>query len=141
MIDKKTFKKFILESLAIISSILIAFSIDSYWDIYKQGQERKTIIEALKMDFEETHKNLKGAIDQKNRVIATMRKLILLPETKIKALEPSESRQMINTLSTVYTYIPPTASLDSLVSSGELNKIDNKKLREALASYRSELES
>ncbi len=141
MINKESFKKFALESVAIIASILIAFSIDSYWDIYKQEQGRKAVIEALKMDLEETHKSLKSALNHKNNVVETMIKLIFLSEAEVQALEAKESRRMINTLSTVYTYIPPTASLDSLVSSGELNKINNKKLIEVLASYRSELES
>jgi len=141
MINKESLKKFTIESAAIISSILIAFSIDSYWDIYKQEQSQKAAIEALKMEFEESHESLKGAINQKNGVVKRMTKLILMTDVEVKTLEAKESKEMINSLSTVYTYIPLTASLDSLVSSGELNKINNKKLREALASYRSELES
>lgn len=141
MIKKESLKKLALESVAIISSILIAFSIDSYWDIYKQEQSRKALIEALKIEFEETHKSLKNGINQKNSIVETMTKLILLSEAELQSLEAKESRRMINSLSTVYTYVPPTASLHSLVSSGELNKINNKKLRESLAFYITELES
>ena len=141
MVNRESLKKFAIESAAIISSILIAFSIDSYWDLHKQEQSRKTVISALEKDFEKTYQELENSITHKNNVVDTMAKIILLPEASVMALNVKESRKMINTLTTVYTYLPPTASVESLVSSGELNNISNQKLRESLASYRFELES
>ncbi|WP_286261918.1 DUF6090 family protein [Thalassotalea atypica] len=141
MINKESLKKFVIETLVIISSILIAFSIDSYWDVYKQNQSRKSVISALEKDFEKTYDGLESSIKHKNSVVETMVKLILMPDAEVQTLEPSQLREMINYLSTIYTYIPPIASVDSLVSSGELNKINNHQLREALAFYRIDLQS
>lgn len=141
MINKTSVNKFIFESIAIIASILIAFSIDSYWEIYKENQTRKSVILALEKDFEKTYQGLESSISHKNSIVETMVKLILLSDVGIQELEAKETQRMISSLTTVYTYLPPTGSVESLVSSGQLNKINNQKLREALASYRINLQS
>jgi len=125
-----------VESVAIILSILLAFAIDAGWDTIKERSQEKTFLVSLLNDFKETRSRINESADAHMKFIELARQLLGFhggdtPNFEPEALEKLLSGVFLNW----YSLYLPSGSRDALFASGDIEIIDNEELRAMLAAW------
>ena len=90
-----SWRRLLLESAAIILSILLAFSIDAGWDEFQERKQERAFLESLLSDFEETRTRIDASIDRHNRFISLARQLLILYDQGARKMDPDELETML----------------------------------------------
>ena len=134
-------RKLLLEAVAIVASILVAFAIDSSWDEFQEDKQRQYALNALRADIAVTYQ---GAVFHKGYEEDKVSKLLSLLDVTNRPTDEMEVEEFVGLIRDAIefsTYLPPTGAMDSLVGSGELNNLLGAELRADLAEYQKDLES
>lgn len=125
----------LLEGIAVLVAILVAFSIDAWWDVRSQRVEASEYLEAIQTELLANRELL-------NSQLETLRRWMVESETFLNTgvapgASPSYDQvsQMIWDTSPNRTRPVARAALDDLISSGGFRVIDSAELRRALADY------
>ena len=121
-----------VEGVAIVASILLAFSIDAWWANQVDSIEEKEILTALQREFETNLVTLEEQLSYREAVRASAN-LILTAAAGKTRLEPAELDRLLGDIVWVGWVDLSTGALASLLQSGQLSLIKNQKLREQLA--------
>ena len=137
-------KKLIIESLVIVTSILLAFAIDAWWDGRQELREERIILEQLHDEFIQNQQSLRISEDthrQQRDSIANMLRLIAqrgdppgsydLPEIFFAAGR--------NGGLGYHTWEPSRGVIDSLIASGRIGLIRDDSLRIELSAWIEEI--
>ncbi len=114
------------EGVAIVLSILLAFSIDAWWDNRQRQLEVQNTIANLVIEFDDS-------ADEFERVISANKMVIASADRILDALK-SESRPVfldvdsVAGLFMVPTTDPQRGVLDALIASGNIGSIPNEAL-------------
>ncbi len=128
-------KRLTAEGAAIVVSILLAFSIEAWWEQRSQQAEARSYIEAMRTelianreDLIEELEILRGWMEESEIYLNT----VVSPDAS-----PSydEVREMVWKTGPARTTPLARAAFDDLVSSGGFQVIDSAELRRALADY------
>ena len=129
--------RILLEMLAVVASILIAFSLDAWWSQRAQARTEQAHLRALRSDFEQNVSRLKELIEREERIADASRRLLLVsvsPETPA----PEDSvRNLIGQVLNSTRFDPVMGAYEAVVSSGGLAQIRQDSLRLALADFAS----
>jgi len=129
-------RRTIVESVAIILSILLAFAIDASWDKMKERNQEKAFLVSLLSDFKETRSRIDESIIAHTRFIDMARQLLILHGDDRRNIEPEALEEMLSAVffnwESLYL---PSGSRDALFASGDIEIIDNEELREMLAAW------
>ncbi len=132
----KMWRRTLIESVAIILSILLAFAIDAGWDAFKERKQERAFLVSLLGDFEETRSRIDASIDRHGRFIALARQLLELYGHDATDLHPEELETMLGAVffdwESLYL---PSGSRDALFASGDIEIISNEELRAMLAAW------
>jgi hypothetical protein len=134
-------KRISVEAVAIVTSILLAFAIDAWWQERNEDDREREILIALLDDFEKS----KSSIEEgRNFHIDVQRSNKRLLESAISddvALSSMEIDRLISAL-TWWDSQPRffTGALNSLIYGGELSVIKDDELRQELADWPSEIQ-
>ncbi len=134
-------RKLLLEAVAIVASILVAFAIDSAWDEYQEDKQRQYALGALRSDFERTHAGASSTAQFHKDEVARLQRLIELTSQPAQRVDQKEFVKLVQTAHSFSTFLPPTGAMDSLVGSGDLNVLLEPELRAMLARFEKILES
>ncbi len=125
-----------VESVAIILSILLAFAIDAGWDEIKERNQEKAFLVSLLSDFTETRSRIDESIDAHMKFIDLARQLLDYHSDDTPNIEPEALEEMLSAVffnwESLYL---PSGSRDALFASGDIEIIDNEELREMLAAW------
>lgn len=129
-------KRISVEALAIVVSILLAFSIDAWWDERQARDEELVVLTALRDEFEAKRELLDYERLYHQAILDSTREL-----QRLAAL-PAEDRerQAVDKLIAKVIWFGDesdwdTAVLDGLISSGDISLISNRELRRRLSSW------
>lgn len=129
-------RRIIVESVAIILSILLAFAIDAGWDTFKEHNQEKAFLASLLDDFEETRTRIEASTDRHLRFIDSARQLLEFYGGDAPDIEPDALETMLGAVffdwASLYL---PSGSRDALFSSGDIEIISNEELRAMLAAW------
>ena len=129
-------RRTMVESVAIILSILFAFAIDAGWDAIKERSQEKAFLVSLLSDFKETRSRIDESIDAHMRFIDLARQLLGLHGGDTRNIEPEALENMLSAVffnwQSLYL---PSGSRDALFASGDIEIIDNEELRAMLAAW------
>lgn len=129
-------RRTMVESVAIILSILLAFAIDASWDEFKQGNQEKAFLVSLLSDFEEARNRIDESISRHERFVALANQLLGFHDSDTP---DSESEVLETTLGAVFfdweTLYLPSGSRDALFASDDIEIISNEDLRAMLAAW------
>lgn len=134
-------RKLLLEAVAIVAGILIAFAIDSRWDEFQEDKQRQYAVNALRADIADAYRGVvfhKGYEEDK---ASKLLRLLDITNRPTDEMDVEEFVGLIRNAIEFSTYLPPTGAMDSLVGSGELNNLLGAELRADLAKYQKDLES
>nr|CAP48495.1 putative integron gene cassette protein [uncultured bacterium] len=125
-----------VESVAIILTILLAFAIDAGWDANKERSQEKAFLVSLLNDFKETRGRIDESTDAHMRFIDLARQLLGLHGGDTSSIEPEALENMLSAVffnwQSLYL---PSGSRDALFASGDIEIIDNEESRAMLAAW------
>jgi hypothetical protein len=140
--NKIPWRKFGFESVLIIVSILVAFSIEEWRQSRADSARERVLIEALARDFAEAERMLVEAKSHHSRVAASGQKLL---EYDGAAGVPVAEREHVDLqVGNHYsraTYLPPMGTVQSILGSGRIDLISNVSLVNALTAWSAEVEA
>lgn len=135
------FNKLLLEGMAIIASILIAFAIDSSWDDFQENKKREYALNALRSDISDTSRGLVFHQGFHEKKVSNMLRLLEITNRPTNEMNVEEFVGLGREAIYFSTYLPPTGAIDSLIGSGDLNNLLDAQLRSDLVAYQKDLES
>lgn len=125
--------KWLIESAVIVTSILLAFGIDAWWEERQDRREEAEILAGLEREFIDYRASLVSAMDRHSTMMEAMAELL-------RAMESGawESTELTLDQAIGRSLYPPTTELgggvrDALVQAGRLELIADRALREKLA--------
>ena len=125
------------ESVLIVVSILVAFSIDSWWENRQEAVEEQRLLAQLKVEFEANVQQLDEkrarhveAMDAGFRILAATG-----PNADVRGLNIDAMQADLMNVFFKYTFDPQAGVLSSVIYSGKLDLIDSEELRTYLASW------
>ncbi len=131
----ENWRRWLIEGLVIISSILLAFAIDAAWEINRQRHEETEILDGLQREFEGYRDYIKGTLVRHTEMMSAMEAILVSIEAGSWSSSELSLDQAIGK-----TLLPPTSDLrfgfrDALAQSGRLELIRDRPLREKLANW------
>ena len=118
----------------IIVSILLAFSIDAWWDSRQDVERQSLLLAALNHDFEQNRELLKEALASNQESLSTVQefsKVIANSETIPRNFDLLYAQSF-----RVQFFEPVSATYDALIGGGDFALIRSDELREALVEWR-----
>jgi len=126
----------VMESVAIVLSILLAFAIDAGWDEFKESKQEKAFLVSLLSDFKEISSRIEESTAVHMKFIESGQQLLSFHGGGTPNIEPEMLERMLGALfydfSSLYL---PSDSRDALFASGDIEIIGNEKLRSMLAAW------
>ncbi len=132
-------RRILVEALAIVLSILLAFAIDAGWDSMKERERESIVLQGVLADFQRTRPDLVERL-------ATARRLrhnsVLLRDLLAEAAGQGRIAVPDTVILSVIgapTFQPATNTLDAALASGEIDLIRDDEIRRELAQWRTTL--
>ncbi len=134
MTDSKDipWKRISIEAAAVVASILLAFAIDAWWEDRADSIEETEILTALKREFEANLVTLEEQLAYREAVRESANTILQAAAGKIQ-LEPAEFDRLLGDILWTGWLDLSSGALGSLLQSGKLSLINNRKLSEHLA--------
>lgn len=128
------------EAAAIISSILVAFMIDAWWDDVQQRKHLETVLASLEAGFTENMVLIDSNIDyvatDRNRV---QRFIDMTPDEAAK-IPPEETFSILEAIWRPGTNENNSSLLISILDAENINLLGNIALQEAIARWRTQID-
>ncbi|NIV16883.1 MAG: hypothetical protein GWN47_00400 [Woeseiaceae bacterium] len=123
------------EGTAIVVSILLAFSIDAWWDEQKERADEQEILLALKAEFEINRIEAKAVIDHHEESIRRVREFKSMPQDTLESMGTIEYRNLLRAFAGPRTFDPRRGTVSALISASKLGVLRDPVLREALMTF------
>lgn len=131
-------KRLFVEATAIVASILIAFAIDAWWQDRTEHIVEAQYLRALREDLNHSLQLLDESETQHRQQVSYLKSLLL---TDSDTPFSDELRRWLDEgLFVVGNYVPQLSALSELESTGQVQIIQNEKLRLALAAARQRMD-
>jgi hypothetical protein len=127
-------KRLSVEAFAIVASILLAFSIDAWWDDRQQRNEEQTVLQALLIDLHDKRNFLANKTRYNEAILESTKTLQRMAAGVEKGVSESSIDRLIGD---VWWYNNEagweSAPMTQLIASGGLSSIENTNLAQRLA--------
>ncbi len=133
-------KRLSAEGAAIVVSILLAFSIEAWWDDYQDRGEEQGILLGLKSEFEQNLAFIDTQLSYRNAVIDSILKIFDASVART-SIEPDILDELIGDVTWWENIEYSRGAIDGLLQSGGLSLIENEELRRVIASMPSRYDS
>ena len=133
-------KRLSVEGAAIVISILLAFSIEAWWDDYQDRGEEQGILLGLKSEFEQNLAFIDTQLSYRNAVIDSILKIFDASVART-SIEPDILDELIGHVTWWENIEYSRGAIDGLLQSGGLSLIENEELRRVIASMPSRYDS
>ena len=128
-------RKIIIEGIVIVVSILLAFGIDAMWDEYKERKAEQEVLASLKIEFEASLRELELVFGYHENARQSMNALFDMSDEEIRELDQQARSQMVMDMCNPWSFYPVLGTTNALLGAGDLDILEDRKLREALTSY------
>lgn len=134
-------KYFAVEIVVVVTSILIAFSLDAWWSQRSEDRTEAAHLSALESDFEQNVTRLAELVEREQRIADASARLLLLAVTPDISAHPDSLSQLFGQVFNSGRFGPSLGAYEATVSSGGLSRVRDDSLRIALADFVSLLEN
>ncbi len=140
--DEIPWRRILVEGVAIVASILLAFAIDAWWQEHVENQRQHEVLVALLDDFEKSKMHIREWREFHLAVQESNTKLLKAAISSDRLLSDDEIDRLLGDLSwwDIRSHIT-TGALNSVVFGGELSIIEDDALRRLLADWPSQIEN
>ena len=137
---KKEGYQYFIESLLVIVSILVAFSLENWNSQRKDKKEEIIILKSLQSEFQESRIRLDSIIGSQNLTISHCRALLLAHENHEEINHDSITIMLYDGALAWHRFEPVTGAYDAIIGSGKLGLVQNSLLRKKIAEYYADIE-
>src|SRR5210317_473125 len=138
----KYFKYAIGEIVLVVIGILIALSINNFNNSIQERKIEQEYFLSLQSEFEINLNKINNSIKDNKERVNSVDEMLTLFDNNVR--DTISDKAISNLMYSVFggeaIYNPSNGVLTDIISSGNLNLIQNKKLRQRLASFESKLE-
>lgn len=138
--DNIQWKRLTVEGATIVVSILLAFSIEAWWDNHQDRSEEQGILLGLKSEFEQNLAFIETETSYRNAVIESIMN-IFDASIEQSPISPEVLDELIGDITWWQNIEYSRGAIDGLLQSGGLSLIENEELRRVLASMPSRYDS
>jgi hypothetical protein len=140
--EKIPWKRLTVEAAAIVGSILLAFAIDAWWSARQLDNEEQQTLRQLQAEFQTNAALLAERRGRHEDILNACETILSLtgPESEDLLTDTANARSAIERITIWWTYDPQMGVLAGLTQSGGLRIISSDPLRNALASWPSEVQ-
>src|SRR5687768_5999991 len=117
----------------VVSSILVAFALDAWWDGRELRQDERQNLIGLRAEFSTIARMLQQEQTLQAEVASVVDTLLML--TGPAATTPPDFKRLLNRAFVARTLDVSTGTLDALMAGGRLEILRNEQLRSALAGW------
>jgi len=122
----------------IVVSILLAFSIDAWWDARREHDRERVALSGMLMEFRESAGELERNVSYLTQRQSALEILRLLSTAQIPVLAADSLGKLLFTVTLFGSFDPQVATLDALKGAGDLDIIRSDRLRGLLAKWESQ---
>jgi hypothetical protein len=126
-------KRVFVEAVAIVASILLAFSIDAWWGERQEFRETEKMVAALQVDFAQSKATLALSIKEVEERIADTETLMTRYDSE--QVPASDLRRYFLNALVPMLFRPSLSSYDSAVATGHLNTLESRALTGAFSDF------
>jgi hypothetical protein len=125
------------EVVAIIASILIAFSLDAWWDGRELAEREHRYLVSLEQDFRENRADLERVIQVQNSVLESIQQLVLFGATAAPIPDSDSVMGLVNLVfrDTNVGLRPSLSTYRDLLNTSSLQVLGSGSLRTLLADF------
>ena len=125
------------EVIAIIASILIAFSLDAWWDGRELAEREHRYLLSLERDFRENQTDLERTIQVQNTVLESVQKLVLFGATATPTPDADSVKSLITLMfrDTNVRFPPNIRTYQELLNTSSLQVLRSDSLRTLLSDF------
>ena len=135
LISSIPWARFGFESALIVASILAALAVDSWWDYRKDREVEQATLTSLLNEFERNKIELKRSIDTLTRSQESAKRLLTFAGKSLSKEDEEQIWQRFYEVYDYWTFDPSTGALNSLLTAGRLDLIQDINLRTRLAGW------
>ena len=128
-------KSITVEAIAIVASILLAFSIDAWWDLRREGLEEKEAIAQLTTDFNANAAQLERIRGIHEAALEASYEILARGRAGKPPQNSAAAADLVFKSLRSWTYDPVLGGINSLIQSGNLGLLRNDSLRVAVAAW------
>ena len=132
--DRTVLIRMISESVLIVVSILLALSADAWLDSRNQAAQLDGHVAALARDFDTMLERVNASHDAANRGVESGRRLSILMQENAE-IDPALARDLLWHLVFYEVFTPSAGAYQALITSGNLEHLDNDGLTLELADF------
>jgi len=134
--SKISWAQIAVEAVAIVASILLAFSIDAWWKQQQDHLEEAKILNSLRNDLEASRRLVSFARNEAARKMKSVERLLNLASTRNPDYDEEEIDRHLHNLGWwTEQDLVISGSFNSIISSGTLQLIQNSELRQDVANW------
>lgn len=124
------------DMVLIVASILIAFSLEAWWDSHRTLAEERAALSAVRDDFRAARRELDTVLVRNEKVVEAVGVVLAMnPEDVAKLDSDSAQALMRYAYGGGLTFDPPTGALQALLFAGTLGDIRNHTLAAELSAW------
>jgi len=129
-------RRIVVESLAVVLSILLAFGIDAWWDTSREAAREQELLAGLLSDFRASRPGLDSRRELAERMAIGTSLFRDVAESSAGERTVEVPDSLILAVLGGPTYEPDTNTLDAALASGEIELVRSAELRAELATWR-----
>jgi len=133
--NKVSWHRIFIEGTVIVTSILLAFGIDAWWDKRNELADEQRYLAGLKVEFTENVAAAQNVIARHELFAERVDRLVSMTNEDIMALEGDSIEEFMRAMMQYMTFEPSGGSLSSLLSAGRLSVIQDDALRDQLVEW------
>ena len=130
MSERKAWRRLLVEGVVIVGSILLAFSVDAWWDRTKTLAEEQEVLRALHVELSSNRETLDRASQQIEEGRAALERFLVLSQSEVGELA-ADSLSITNVFRRTFYGGLAAGFVDAAIRSG----VGDTELRAALAEY------
>lgn len=131
----KKLQTLILEGLAIVLSILLAFAIDAGWEERRERAEEQEVIKSLITEFRANREEVELVLSIHQRQIWAIASLMEKTDQQVLSLSQEEVEKIVRSMASPWGFDAVRGAIDALIGAGKLGILENRVLREALTTF------
>ena len=131
MPEPKDRKRLAVEGVVIVSSILLAFGIEAWWDGSRERAEEQQLLTVLERDMERNRSDLERVLSTNERTTEAMRRFMALTPEALAGLSADSADSLLVDLAALGAFTP----FDGALKSDDLSIIRDVPTRTALGSW------
>jgi hypothetical protein len=130
----------LMETGIVVVGILIAFSVNSWWESRSAQERERAHLHALRADFAQNAERLERLADRHDGISEHSRALLVVARQD-RSLPPDSVVRLVGEVFSSDRFDPVMGAYQGLVHSGGLAQLQDDSLRTALATFASRLDS